>query len=37
MYKTGSQIEGIIKEYKEALQKLGVNVTQAVLYGSFAR
>lgn len=36
MYKTGSQIEGIIKEYKEALAKLGIKVTQAVLYGSYA-
>lgn len=37
MYKTGPQIEEIIKEYKEVLQKLGINVTRVILYGSFAR
>jgi len=36
MHKTGSHVERIIKEYKEVLQKLGINVTQAVLYGSYA-
>ncbi len=37
MYKTESQIDEIIKEYKEVLQKLGINVTRVILYGSFAR
>jgi len=36
MYKIGSQVEGTIKEYKEALQNLGVKVTRAILYGSYA-
>lgn len=37
MYKAGSQIKEIIKEYKQALKKLGINVNRIILYGSFAK
>ncbi|MEA3328259.1 MAG: nucleotidyltransferase domain-containing protein [Candidatus Omnitrophota bacterium] len=37
MHKTGYQTKEIIKEYKKALQKLGINVKRVILYGSFAR
>ena len=37
MHKSRSEIKEIIEEYKEALQKLGVNVKRIILYGSFAK
>ena len=37
MYKKGYQTKKIIKEYKKALQELGINVKRVILYGSFAR
>ncbi len=37
MRKTGPQIKETIKEYKDTLQKLGIDVGRIILYGSFAR
>jgi predicted nucleotidyltransferase len=37
MYKAGFQIKEIIGEYKQTLQKLGINVERMILYGSYAK
>ena len=37
MYKAGSQIREIIKQYKESLRNCGIEVERFILYGSFAR
>ena len=37
MYKRGSKIKEIIKEYIKTLKSLGIGVKQVILYGSFAR
>ena len=37
MHKAGSQIKEIIKEYKQALRNLGIDVNRIILYGSFAK
>ena len=37
MYKAGFQIKEIIEEYKQTLQKLGINVERVILYGSYAK
>jgi len=37
MHKAKSQIKEIIKEYKQALKNLGINVNRIILYGSFAK
>jgi len=37
MYKKRSQIEEIIKEYKQVLRTLGINVERVILYGSYAK
>ena len=36
MHKERPQVKEIIEEYKHALQKLGINVERAILYGSHA-
>ena len=37
MHKTGYQAKEVIKEYKKALQELGINVKRIILYDSFAK
>ena len=37
MHQTKYQTKEIVKEYKKALQELGINVKRVILYGSFAR
>lgn len=37
MYKAKPRVKKIIEEYKQALQKLGINVEGVILYGSFAK
>ena len=37
MYKAGSQIREIIKQYKDSLLECGVKAERFILYGSFAQ
>lgn len=36
MVKTGQEINRIISQYIEKLKELGINVTKAIIYGSYA-
>lgn len=36
MVKTRSEIKKIVARYKDELEKLGIDVTQVILYGSYA-
>lgn len=37
MHKRKQRVKSVIKEYKEELKHLGINVKQVILYGSFAK
>lgn len=37
MYKKRSSVKEIVREYKKAVEVLGVHVDSAILYGSFAK